>query len=98
MDYTKKEPEAIAEARGEVGIELIPDGPGQWILNLVGPPGLEIRPGDMISIDNALIPLPEFDAAEAEPEDVGGDDYDALERELQEIADLLLNKDEKTSG
>jgi len=55
MDHTKKEPEAIAEARSEVAIEMVANGPGQWVLNLVGPQGLEIRPGDTISIDNTLL-------------------------------------------
>jgi hypothetical protein len=97
MGNKEKKREATAEARSEAGIALIPNGPGKWILNLVVPEGLEIRPGDVICIDNALIPFSEFDAAEAsaEPEDSGGDDYDALERELEEIADLLLNNREK---
>ena len=55
MDHTKKEPEAIAEAHSEVAIELVANGPGQWILNLVGPQGLEIRPGDTVLIDNAVL-------------------------------------------
>jgi len=41
--------------RSEPEIELIPDGPGKWILNLVGPQGLEIRPGDTVLIDNAVL-------------------------------------------
>ena len=55
MDHTKKEPEAIAEARSEVAIEMVANGPGQWILTLVGPKGLQIRPGDAVQIDNALL-------------------------------------------
>ena len=55
MDHTKKEPEAIAEARGEVAIEMVANGPGRWKLNIVGPQGLEIRPGDEICIDNAVL-------------------------------------------
>ena len=55
MDHTKKEPEAIAEARGEVGIEMVANGPGQWILTVVAPGGLQIRPGDVVQIDNALL-------------------------------------------
>jgi hypothetical protein len=111
MGNTEKEPEAIADSRVKVGIEMVPNGPGQWILNLAGPQGLEIRPGDLISIDNVLLdelmgrspdgpPIPiKFDAAETvpttEPEDIGGGDWDALEREFEEIADLLLNNGEK---
>jgi invasion protein IalB len=55
MDHTKKEPEAIADARGEVGIEMVPNGPGKWKLNVVAPEGLEIRPGDVICIGNVLL-------------------------------------------
>jgi uncharacterized heparinase superfamily protein len=55
MDHTKKEPEAIADAQSEAEIELIPDGPKKWKLTLAGPQGLEIRPGDVICIDNALL-------------------------------------------
>ncbi len=90
MSKAEKEPEAIAEAGSEAGIEMVPNGPGKWILKVVAPEGLEIRPGDVISIDNLLLdelksrsadgtPLPvKFDAAETvpatEPEDTGGDD------------------------
>jgi len=92
MDNTEKEREAIADAHTEVGIEMVPNGPGQWILNIAAPSGLEIRPGDTVWIDNVLLdelkgripngtPIPiKFDAAETapttEPEDTGGD-YDA---------------------
>ena len=57
MDDTEKERNEIADThtQGEVGIGLIPDGPGRWILTLVGPKGLEIRPGDLICIGNALL-------------------------------------------
>lgn len=55
MDNTEKEREAIAKARSEVGIEMVANGPGQWILNLVGLAGLEIRPGDTVLIDNVLL-------------------------------------------
>ncbi len=72
----------------------------------MAPQRLQIRPGDVIWIDNVLlgelksripngtlIPSSEFDATETvpttEPEDSRGDDHDALERELEEIADLF---------
>jgi hypothetical protein len=89
MKNTDKEREAIAEAGSEVGIEMVPNGEGQWILTLVGPKGLKIRPGDTVCIDNALLdalmsrspdtPIPlKFAAAETvpatEPEDTGGHD------------------------
>jgi len=89
MDHTEKEPEATAEARSVAGIEIIPNGPGKWKLNIVAPEGLEIRPGDFVSIDNVLLdelkiknpdgtPIPiKFCATETvpatEPEDAGGD-------------------------
>jgi hypothetical protein len=50
------------------------------------------------SADGSLVPR-KFDAAETvpatEPEDTGGDDYDALERELEEIAHILLSNEDK---
>ena len=57
MDHTKKEREAIADThtQSEAEIELIPDGPGKWKLNIVAPQRLEIRPGDIISIDNTVL-------------------------------------------
>ena len=78
---------------------------------LMIPEGQEIRPGDIVWLDDvpgeltvrmpdgSILPLSEFDTAETvpatEPEDSGGDDYDALERELEEIADLLLGNEDK---
>jgi len=55
MDHTKKEPEAIADAPSEAEIRLIPDGPGRWKLDIAVPEGLEIRPGDTVLIDNAVL-------------------------------------------
>ena len=90
MGNTEKQRNEIADTltHTEAGIEMIPDGPGRWIFEVVAPEGLKIRPGDVISIDNLLldelktrspdIPIPlKFDAAETvpatEPEDTGGD-------------------------
>lgn len=80
MDNTGKQREAIADARGEVEIEMVPNGPGQWILKLVGPAGLQIRPGDTVWIDNTFldelkgripsgtpVPSSEIDAADTAP-------------------------------
>jgi hypothetical protein len=67
------------------------------------PEGQEIQPGDIVWLDNApgeltirmpdgsLSPTSECEAAEAEPEDTGGDDWGALERDLEQIGDLLNN-------
>ena len=74
MDNTEKRREATADAGGEVEIEMVPNGPGKWILHLVVPERLEIRRGDVVCIDRALIPFSQFEVAEAEPEDVGGDE------------------------
>jgi invasion protein IalB len=41
--------------RSEPGMGLISDGPGKWKLTLVAPEGLQIEPGDVISIDNLLL-------------------------------------------
>jgi len=84
MGNTEKEPEAIADAQSEVEIGLVPDGPGKWKFNIVASEGLEIRPGDVISIDNVLLgeliirnpdgtPIPvKFDAVV--PHKIGTDD------------------------
>lgn len=55
MSKAEKEREAIAEARSEARIRLIPDGPGKWKLNIEAAEGLQIEPGDMVEIDNVLL-------------------------------------------
>jgi len=87
MDDNQKRGKALVDKlnRSEAEIRLIPDGPGRWKLEIAVTEGLEIRPGDTISIDNTLlnelktrgpdgtlIPV-KFESVEAEPEDVGGD-------------------------
>ena len=63
---------------------------------------LDNVPGEQMirAPDGPLIPASEYKAAEAEPEpeDAGGDDWGALERELEEIADLLNNGEKAESG
>ena len=109
MDDNQKRGKALVDKGWEPAIGIISDRQGhqkQKIVMMI-PEGQEIRPGDIVWLDHApgehtirtpdgsLIPAPECEAAEAEPEDTGGDDWEVLERELEEIADLLVNNEGK---
>lgn len=111
MDDNPKREKVLVDKRWESAIGIIQDRQGRRKHKIVMmiPEGQEIRPGDIVWLDNvpgqhmirtpdgSLIPASEFEVAEAEPEpeDTGGDDWDALERELEEIADLLVNNRER---
>ena len=111
MDNTEKErkTQVVKIKRWTPATGIIQDRQGrrkQKIVMMI-PEGQEIRPGDIVWLDNlpgehmirspdgSLVAAGEFEPAEAEPEDTGGDDWDALERELEEIADLLLSNEDK---
>ncbi len=103
MDDNQKRGETFGDKQWTSAIGIIQNKQGrrkQEIVLMI-PEGQEIQPGDIVWLDEvpgeqmiirpdgSLIPASEFEAAEAEPEDTGGEDWDALERELEEIAHLL---------
>lgn len=109
VDDKQKRRKVLVDKGWESVIGIISDRQGrrkQEIVMMI-PEGQEIRPGDIVWLDNlpgehmirspdgSLVAAGEFEPAEAEPEDTGGDDWDALERELEEIADLLLSNEDK---
>jgi hypothetical protein len=82
----------------EPGIGMIPDGKGGWMLNSAKPGDPPIEPIIFHSLVPPVRepgePQPEIGEPETdepvyddedEPEDTGGDDYDALERDLEEL-------------
>jgi hypothetical protein len=84
--------------RSEPGIGMTPDGQGGWKLNVVGmvPEGQEIRPENVVWFDN---PADELNLKPPKPQRnprmSAVTNHDALLRDLEEIADLLLNNEGK---
>ena len=83
MDDNQKRGKALVDKRWEPAIGIIQyrQGRKQKIVMMI-PQGQEIQPGDIVWLDNvpgdrmpdgSLIPGTECEAAQAEPEDTGGD-------------------------